>query len=72
MSDEYESRVHRATWLNHAGNDLLPAVGPVRQGRQHVSSGLLGHHFIEATDVQTTNRLWQQYEKMPNHWKTSV
>lgn len=40
--------------------DLLPAVEAVRQGRQFVSSGLLDHHFIEATDVQAPNRLCQQ------------
>lgn len=45
-----------------ATKDLLPAVEAVLQGRQFVSSRLLGQHCIgaEATDAQTPNRLRQQ------------
>jgi len=72
MSDEYESRVHRATWLN------LPETTCYPQWERFVTADSMSvvdcwvTISFEATDVQTTNRLWQQYEKMPNHWKTSV
>jgi DNA-binding NarL/FixJ family response regulator len=36
-----------------AGGELLPAVESVLQGRQFVSSGLSGHYFVPASDLET-------------------
>ncbi|MGC1423464.1 MAG: response regulator [Terracidiphilus sp.] len=59
MSQESSSDVvHEALALGalgyvvkiHAGNELLPAVAEVLQGRQFVGSGLSGHYFAPAPD----------------------
>jgi DNA-binding NarL/FixJ family response regulator len=40
----------------HAGNDFLPAVEAVLQGRRFVSRGLSGHPFPPASDSKTVDR----------------
>jgi DNA-binding NarL/FixJ family response regulator len=40
----------------HAGGELLAAVDAVRHGRRFISSGLSGHHFTDASDLQADDR----------------
>jgi DNA-binding NarL/FixJ family response regulator len=49
----------------HAGSELLAAVGAVLEGRQFISSGVLGHHFAAATDSQAIDRLFRN-EALPS------
>jgi DNA-binding NarL/FixJ family response regulator len=45
---------------SHAGSELLAAVEAIRQGRQFVGTGLSGHHFTDATDMQAPDNCHEE------------
>jgi hypothetical protein len=54
-----------------AGTELLAAVEAVLQGRKFVSSDLLGHKFIHATDAQVPDRLHHE-EALPSRRQATL